>query len=68
MINIELWKLVPNHENLEHLSDEVKNILIKSMQEENEYRCGEGRYITSSDIMGKPSDVRKFEKLDKFTI
>lgn len=68
MINIELWKQVPNHENLEHLSDAAKNILIKSMQEENEYRCGEGRYITSSDIMGKPSDVRKFEKLDKFNI
>ena len=68
MINIELWKQVSNHENLEHLSDEAKNILIKSMQEENEYRCGEGRCIASSDIMGKPSDVRKFEKLDKFTI
>lgn len=68
MINIELWKQAPNHENLEHLSDAAKNILIKSMQEENEYRRGEGRYIKSSDIMGKPSDVRKFEKLDKFTI
>lgn len=68
MIDIDLWKQVLNHENLEHLSDKAKSVLIKSTQEENKYRSGEGRYTASSDIMGKPSDVREFEKLDKFDI
>lgn len=64
MIDLKLWKQVPNHENLGHLSDDAKSILIRSMQEEYEYRRNEGQFIISSDIMGKPSDVIKFEKLD----
>lgn len=65
MVDAKLWNQVPNHEKFEHISDKAKNALIKSMQEEKEYRNGEGRYVVSSDIMGRPSDVKKFKELDK---
>ena len=63
MVDKNLWNQYPGHEKLERLSDKAKNALIKSMLEDREYRNGEGANIISSDIMGRPSDVRRFEKM-----
>lgn len=68
MVDKNLWKQYPGHEKLERLSDEAKNALIRSMVEDREYRNGEGAHVVSSDIMGRPSDVEKFRKLDKSEI
>ena len=65
MVDKNLWNQYPCHEKLEHLSDKAKNALIRSMLEEREYKNGEGAHIISSDIMGRPSDVKRFQKLDK---
>lgn len=64
MVDLKLWEQVPNHEKFEHISDKAKNALIQSMMDDEEYRNNEGQYIISSDIMGRPSDVKIFEKLD----
>lgn len=64
MVDLKLWEQVPNHEKFEHLSDKAKNTLIQSMIDDETYRKNEGQYIISSDIMGRPSDVKMFEKLD----
>lgn len=64
MVDLKLWEQVPNHEKFEHLSDKAKNALIQSMIDDETYRKNEGQCIISSDIMGRPSDVKMFEKLD----
>lgn len=63
MVDKNLWQQYPGHEKLEHLSDNAKNALIKSVLEEREYRNGEGAHVVSSDIMGRPSDMERFRKL-----
>lgn len=65
MVDLRLWEQVPNHEKFEHISDKAKNALIQSMIDDEKYRINEGRYIISSDIMGRPSDIKIFEKLDQ---
>lgn len=65
MVDKNLWNQYPGHEKLERLSDKAKNALIESMLEDREYRNGEGVHVVSSDIMGRPSDVKRFEKLNK---
>lgn len=62
MVDLRLWEQVPNHEKFEHISDKAKNALIQSMIDDEKYRSNEGRYIISSDIMGRPSDIKIFEK------
>lgn len=65
MVDKNLWNQYPGHEKLERLSDKAKNALIKSMLDEREYRNGEGSHVVSSDIMGRPSDVERFQRLNK---
>lgn len=65
MVDKDLWNQYPCHEKLEYLSDEAKNALIENMLEYRAYRNGEGSRVVSSDIMGRPSDVKRFEKLAK---
>lgn len=64
MADLKLWEQVPNHEKFGHISDKAKNALIQSMIDDEEYRNNEGQYVISSDIMGRPSDIKIFEKLD----
>jgi len=65
MVDKNLWNQYPGHEKLERLSDKAKNALIESMLEDREYRNGEGAHVVSSDIMGRPSDVKRFEIIQK---
>ena len=43
----------------------ISNHIIENMLEYRAYRNGEGSRVVSSDIMGRPSDVKRFEKLAK---